>query len=140
MVLISVHDTAQEVLLGEIGYVTELILMMLLFASYYFASEKKFKIHQQLMRAMVAIQTVLVIYMVNSLLFTSYGKNFLPHAIVGTVVYSLIIYTFLLMEGRIKIKLFILPQKYRKTLMRLVMILWGITIFFGAYSYLTIID
>ena len=134
------HDTAQEVLLGEIGYITELLLMMLLFASYYFASEKKFDIHQKIMRVMVLLQTILVIYMVNSLLFTSYGHNFILHAIVGTVVYSLILYTFLLMEGKITIKLFILPERYQKTLMRLVMILWGVTIFFGAYSYLTIID
>ena len=89
---------------------------------------------------MVLLQTILVIYMVNSLLFTSYGHNFILHAIVGTVVYSLILYTFLLMEGKITIKLFILPERYQKTLMRLVMILWGVTIFFGAYSYLTIID
>ena len=134
------HDTAQEVFLGEIGYVTELLLMMLLFASYYFASEKKFDIHQKIMRVMVLLQTILVIYMVNSLLFTSYGHNFILHAVVGTAVYSLIVYTFLLMEGKITIRLFILPEKYRKNLMRFVMVLWGITIFFGAYSYLTIID
>ena len=65
------HDTAQEVLLGEIGYITELLLMMLLFASYYFASEKKFDIHQKIMRVMVLLQTILVIYKQSFGLITS---------------------------------------------------------------------
>ena len=134
------HDTPQEVLLGEIGYVSEIIMMILLFLSFYFASEKKFKVHQNIMRIMIVIQTILVAYMVNSLLFTSYGKNFILHAIVGTIVYAIILYTFLLMEKKIPYERLILPKKYQKNLMRVAMILWGITIFFGAYSYLTIID
>ena len=134
------HDNPQQVFFANICYGLELLLMILLFLSFYYASEKKFKTHQKIIKIMIIIQTILVIYMVNSLLFTSYGKNFIPHAVVGTVVIGLIYYTYFLMQGKITIKLFVLPEKYRKYLMRIVMVLWGLTIFFGAYSYLTIID
>jgi predicted ferric reductase len=131
------HDSITALLLAELSYILEIILFLLLFASYYFASEKEFKIHRMIVRYMVLIQTLLVIFMALSFLFTSYGHAFVYHAIVGLLVYSLIIYTFLTMEKKIPKQLTI-PKYYNSWLMRISSVLWGIAILSGIYSYITI--
>ena len=133
------HDTPTQQLLGSLGYTFEMIMFLLLFAAFYFASEKKFEIHQRLIRIMFAVQTILVFFMIGSFTFSYYGKNFTPHAIIGASVYLIIAYTFLLMENKIP-REFQIPNKYRKTLMRLTFILWAFAIFSGAYLYLTLVD
>lgn len=133
------HDTPTQQLLGSMGYLSEMVMFLLLFAALYFASEKKFYIHQQLIRIMFAIQSILVMFMIGSFTFSYYGKNFTPHAIIGAFVYLIIAYTFFLMENKIP-REFQIPKKYRKTLMRATFILWTIAIFSGAYLYLTLVD
>ena len=110
-VLIGMHDTAQQVFYADIAYWVELFLLILLFVSYYFASERQFKIHKQIIKFMVIVQTFLVIYMKNSLLITYYGKNFIWHAIVGAFTYLSILYTYLLMTGKIPYKQLRVPKK-----------------------------
>ena len=139
-VLIGMHDTAQQVFYADIAYWVELFLLILLFVSYYFASERQFKIHKQIIKVMVIVQTFLVIYMMNSLLFTYYGKNFIWHAIIGAITYLSIIYTYLLMTGKIPYKQLRVPKKYRRTLMIIVAVLWGLSILYGAFSLITIVD
>ena len=134
------HVTAQQVFFSDVAYWVELFLLILLFASYYFASEREFKVHKQIIKFMVIVQTILVLYMMNSLLFTSYGKNFIWHAIVGAVSYLAIIYTYLLMTGKIPYKQLRVPKKYRRALMIVVAVLWGFSILYGAYSLITIVD
>ena len=134
------HDTAQEVYFANVAFYIEILLMLLLFVSFYFASEKNFKVHRRINELMVLIQTFLVFYMMNSFLFTSYGKNFIIHVIIGSFTYIMIIYTILLMEGKIPYKQLQVPQRYRKNLMRFVMVLWWWSIFYGAYSLFTIVD
>lgn len=135
------HDTAQQVYFADVAFYIEMFLLLLLFASFYFASERKFKIHRKIIEFMVLVQTFLVFYMMNSLLFTSYGKNFLFwHALVGVITYILIMYTFLLMENKIPYKQLQVSKKYQKTLMRVVMLLWWLSIVYGAWSLFTIVD
>ena len=134
------HDTAQQVFFADVAYWVELFLLILLFVSYYFASEREFKLHKQIIKFMVIVQTILVVYMMNSLLFTSYGKNFIWHALTGAISYIAIIYTYLLMTGRIPYKQLRVPKKYRRALMIGVAVLWGFSILYGAYSLITIVD
>ena len=133
------HDTPTQQFLGTMGYLSEIGMFLLLFLAFYFASEKKFATHKKLIRIMFAIQTILVMFMIGSFNFSYYGKNFTPHAIVGSIVYLIIAYTFLLMENKIP-RDFQVPKKYRKLLMRVTMVLWAIAIFTGAYLYLTLVD
>lgn len=133
------HDTPTQQLLGTLGYTSEIILFLLLFAAFYFASERKFKTHRVLIRIMFAMQTILVLFMIGSFTFSYYGKNFTPHAFIGSIVYLIIAYTFFLMEGRIPND-FQIPEKYQKSLMRFTMVLWFLAIISGAYLYLTIVD
>ena len=75
--------------------------------------------------------------MLFSLFLTNYGKNYALHAFLGASAYSLITYTFLLMEGKIPSD-FQIPQKYTKLLMQITSIVWALMILFGIYLYLTI--
>ena len=133
------HDTATQLLLAETTYGLEVVLFLLLFASYYFTQEKKFVDHQKIMRWMVLIQSIVNINMLYSFFFTSYGSNFVIHAIIGTIVYLIIIYTFLVMEKKLPSFLMI-PKQYRKPLMRFTAFLWGIAIISGIISFMVIID
>ena len=133
------HDTAEQLFLAEITYIIDVILFLLLFASYYLASEKKFVEHQKVVRYMVLFQTIVNINMVYSYFFSYYGSNFTVHAIIGTFIYLLILYTFFLMENKLPSKLRI-PKKYQKQLMAITSVLWGIAIVTGIVSYMLIVD
>ena len=131
------HDTPTEEFIGSIGYTIGLLLFILLFVSLYFALEKDYKNHQRLIRIMYVLQTVFIGWMLFSLIFTFYGKNYTTHAYLGSITYLIITYTFLLMEGKIP-KDFQIPEEYQKLLMRITFILWGFQILYGTYLYLTV--
>ena len=133
------HDTATQLILAEITYFVEICLFLFLFVSYYLASEKQHILHHKVVTYMIIIQTVLNANMVFSFLFTSYGRNFIIHAIIGTLIYLEIVYTYLLMNGKIPTK-FSVPKKHQPLLMAVTSILWGIAIISGLISYLVIID
>ena len=133
------HDSAQQLLLAEVTYIIDVILFLLLFASYYLASEKKFDEHQKVVRYMVLFQTILIFNMLYSYFFSYYGSNFTLHALLGTLIYLMILYTFFLMENKLPSKLRI-PKKNQKGLMAITSVLWGIAIISGILSYMFIID
>lgn len=133
------HDTALELMIAELNYISAVILFLLLFASYYFTQEKKFDYHQKMIRYMVLVQTIITSTMIMSFLFTDYGSNFIIHASVGIIVYLMIVYTFLLMEKRLPEKLMI-PKQHRKMLMRITAVSWGFSIVSGLFSLMIIID
>lgn len=133
------HDTFLELFFAQIVYIFEVILFFLLFASYYFAIEKKFTYHRKIVRYMVLVQTIVTLYMMYSFFFTYYGSNFILHAAMGIFVYLLILYTFLLMEERIPQNLMI-PSQHRQMLMRITSVLWGLTIIGGTLSLFFIVD
>ena len=133
------HNTALELMIAQINYIAAVILFLLLFASYYFTQEKKFDYHQKMVRYMVLVQTIITFNMLLSFFFTYYGSNFIIHAIMGTVIYLLIVYTFLYMEKRLP-KSLMIPKKYSKLLMRVTAVLWGVAIVSGLFSLMVIID
>ncbi len=133
------HDTPTQQFLGTLGYILGLAMFLLLFLAYYYASERNFKKHRLMIRVMFLIQSCLILFMIGSFIFSYYGKNFTPHALIGSIIYIIIAYTFFLMEGRIPHD-FQIPKKYQKNLMRFSLVLWAFAIFSGVYLYLTIVD
>ena len=133
------HDTALQYMIAQIYYGIEVILFLLLFASYYLTQEKNFDYHRRLIGWMVLLQSILVLNMFYSFFFTYYGGNFIFHAIIGTLVYLLILYTFFYMDNKLPNKLRI-PKKYSKSLMRIAAVLWGIAMVSGLISLLVIVD
>lgn len=133
------HDTALQLMVAQLNYIAAVILFLLLFASYYFTQEKKYDYHQKMIRYMVLVQTIITINMILSFFFTYYGSNFIIHAIMGTLIYLLIIYTFLYMERRLP-KSLMIPKKHSKLLMRVTAGLWGVAIVTGLFSLMVIID
>ena len=133
------HDTFFQLLFAQIIYLTEIILFLMLFVSYYFATEKNFDFHRKIVQYMVLIQTILTAYMFYSFFFTYYGSNFILHAFMGLTVYVLILYTFLLMEHRLP-KSITIPNSYRSLLMRVTSVFWGLSILGGILSLVLIVD
>ena len=132
------HDNLIWQYLAEVNFILEIIMLCLLAVNYYFAISKDFKNHRLIVRYMVLGQTILSGSMLFSLLFqTEYGPKYLPHAIFGTIIYSLIVYTFLLMEKKLP-EFLRLPKKHHKVLMQLTNVLWGIAILTGVFSLLII--
>jgi len=131
------HDTPTEEMFGTMGYFLGIILFLLLFVSLYFALEKDYKNHKRVIRLMFVLQTVFILWMIFSLVFTYYGKNYTTHAFVGAAAYLLIAYTFMLMEGRIPEE-FRIPRKYNTLLMEIAFVVWGGVILWGTYLYLTV--
>lgn len=137
--LFSMHDTFLQLLFAQIIYLSEIFLFLMLFASYYFATEKKFDLHQKIVRYMVLTQTIVTTYMFYSFFFTYYGSNFTLHALMGLTVYVLILYTFFLMEHRLPESITI-PNSYKPLLMRITSVLWGLSILGGIISLVFIVD
>lgn len=131
------HDTPTEGFIGSLGYASGIILFILLFVAFYYASEKNFKMHRLVIRIMYFYQTLFILWMIFSLVFTNYGKHYALHAFFGSLAYILITYTILLMEGKIP-KDFQIPKRYQKLLMQITFVVWGFVILFGTYLYLTV--
>ena len=133
------HDTAIQLIFAEISYFVEICLFLFLFVSYYLATEKQRILHHKVITYMIIIQTFLNINMIYSFIFTNYGRNFIVHAIIGTFIYLEIVYTYLLMQGKIPSKLRV-PKNYQPLLMAITSVLWGLAILSGLVSYIVIID
>ena len=133
------HDTPLQLMLAEVTYIADVILFVLLFASYYLTQIKRFADHQKVMRWMVLIQSIVIINMIYSFFFSYYGSNFIIHAMMGTVIYLIILYTFFYMENKIP-KALMIPKKHSSLLMRVTAVLWGIAIISGLFSLMVIID
>lgn len=131
------HDTPTEGLIGSLGYISGIILFLLLFVAFYFASERNIKMHRLVIRIMYFYQIAFIVWMIFSLLFTNYGKNYALHAFFGSIAFALITYTFLLMEGKIP-KDFQIPRRYRRLLMQITFVVWGLALLDGSYLYLTV--
>ena len=81
-----------QLLVAETTFILQAIMFMLLFGGYWLAMEKKIADHRKLMTYMFWIQTILNIIMVISFVVIPADVNFIPHILIATPIYLLILY------------------------------------------------
>ena len=128
------NDWITQLIANWVFIIEACIVFMIVFAWYY-GDHDQIENHRFVVRMMVATQTLMLTWMIFSIVFTSYGIQFWPHAIFGTLAYLFIFYTYLSMDHKLPRK-YSVPAKYRLTWMKVTAILWIFTIGFGLFMYL----
>ena len=130
-------DNVYQLLVAEATFSIQVVMFLLLFAGYWLAQEKKIVDHRTLMRYLFWIQTILNVIMVYSFIIIPEDVNFIPHMLISTPLYLLILYTYLVMEKKLPNKIMV-PRQHRPMLMRITAVAWGIAILSGLISFMVL--
>lgn len=128
------NDWITQLIANWVFIIEACIIFMIVFAWHY-GDKREMDNHRFVVRMMVTVQTLMLTWMIFSIFLTSYGKQFWPHAIVGTLAYLFILYTYLSMDHKLP-KKFSVPVKYRLKWMKTTAVVWSLSIGFGLFMYL----
>ena len=120
--------------IAQVIFISQGIMFILLFAGYWLAEEKKTIDHRTLMRYLFWVQTALNIIMVYLFITIPLDINYIPHILIATPLYLLIVYTYLVMEKKLP-ELLMIPREHQTLLMKITGIAWALAILSGIISF-----
>lgn len=131
------HEDIYIQIFAEFVLIAELVIFCMIGLIWYFADQKQWQNHQKTVEYTLLAQTVLVTIMSVRLITSTYARQFFLHALFGIFVYLLLLYVYLLMRNKLPQSISV-PKRFRKNLMQMVAILWGITVIIGLLSFMFI--